>query len=166
MTWVRLDRRALLVGAACVFARSAWGGASTVLVLAERAPRHDVIVAAFRSACAGLDQIVYPLDDATDAAAFLADGIRDLPIDVVLAVGDRALRAAAREFTTVPVVYVDVTDASAGGLGGGGRRVDPGDTRRRIGPVGGGAPACAALRIGAVRARHRRRMVDRAGRGG
>jgi ABC-type uncharacterized transport system substrate-binding protein len=108
-------RRWFLAAAAACVALPARAAAKTVLVLADRDnPRHDTIVGAFRPACADVDQIVYTLDASTDAAAFLADGIRDLPVDAVLAVGDRALVAAVREFPGASVVFVDASDPSPG----------------------------------------------------
>lgn len=128
-----MTRRALLGGAlaASLVPRLARAEKPVVLILtSDESARTATITDAFKAKIDGTTRISYQLGGETDAAAFLADNIRDLKIDVVFALGDRAFAAAAREFTTTRVVYADVVDTSAAegrtNVVGLSMRVDPG----------------------------------------
>lgn len=110
-----ISRRSLLGGAlaAALVPRLARAEKPVVLILSsDESPRTTTIMETFKAKIEGTTRISYQLGGEADAAAFLADNIRDLRIDVVFALGDRAFAAAAREFTTTPVVYADVLDTS------------------------------------------------------
>lgn len=110
-------RRAVLfgVGALALTPRVGWASRPVVLVLSSGASaRSAAILEAFKAGTEGTTRVSYELGPEVDAAAFLADGIRDLEVNAVFAVGDRAFLAAVREFTTVPLIYADVLDAGPG----------------------------------------------------
>lgn len=111
-----LSRRAVIGGltASLLAPRLARAERPVLLVLTSGASeRATTITTVFKERTEGATRISYELGPEIDAAAFLADGIRDLTINAVFALGDRAFVAAAREFTTIPLIYADVTDVSA-----------------------------------------------------
>ena len=134
-----ITRRSVLGGlvVAALLPRLAHAERPVVLILLSDASERTTAVSdALKAGLDGVTRITYQLGGELDAAAFLADNIRDLHIDAVFALGDRAYTAAAREFTTTPVVYADVTDttASAGrdNVFGLAARVDPAALLQRI----------------------------------
>lgn len=127
------SRRALLRGAAALalLPRAARAGRPVVLALTSGASaRSSAILEAFKAGTEGTTRVSYELGPEVDAAAFLADGIRDLEVSAVFALGDRAFVAAVREFTTTPLIYADVIDPGPGAgranVTGLSPRVDPG----------------------------------------
>lgn len=110
------SRRAVLAGlaAALLLPRWARAGRPLLLVLTSGAsPRTEAILGAVEAGTEDANRVIYELGPEVEAAAFLADGTRDLAINAVLAVGDRAFVAAAREFANLPLIYADVHDTSA-----------------------------------------------------
>lgn len=110
------SRRALLVGigAGLLLPRVARADRPVILVLTSGAsPRAETITTVFREQTSGATRVSYELGPEVDAAAFLADGTRDLTVSLVVALGDRAFAAAAREFAAVPLIYADVSDTSS-----------------------------------------------------
>ncbi len=125
-------RRQLIAGMAALalLPRPARAEKPVVLLLtSDDSARTTTIVDAFKSATEGTTRISYALTAESDAAAFLADNIRDLTVNAVFAVGDKAFLGAIREFATTPVIYVEVNDPGAalgrGATYGVPSRVDP-----------------------------------------
>lgn len=107
------SRRALLLGglALALAPRRAAAGKPVVLViLSDRSERTLAIAEAFKAQAEFAIRMTYDLSDETDGAAAMADQIREMSVGFVLAVGDKAGRATAREFAGVPGACVDVTD--------------------------------------------------------
>ncbi|MCK6525136.1 hypothetical protein L6R49_27335 [Myxococcota bacterium] len=111
-----LTRRTLLLGlgAAALGPRLALADRPTVLVLSsDTSARTQTLVDTFKANITGVTRLSYELGGEADAAAFLADNLRELQVSLVFAIGDRAFLAAVREYVNVPVLYTDVNDASA-----------------------------------------------------
>lgn len=111
------DRRTFLfgLGALALGPRLSFAAErATVLVLSsDTSERTQTLVETFKANVTGVTRLSYELGAEADAAAFLADNLRELQVSLVFAIGDRAFLAAVREYVAVPVLYTDVTDASA-----------------------------------------------------
>ena len=109
-------RRTFLFGLGALALRPALARAdrATVLVLSsDTSVRTQTLVETFKSNITGVTRLSYELGAEADAAAFLADNLRELSVSLVFAIGDRAFLAAVREYVNVPVLYTDVNDSSA-----------------------------------------------------
>lgn len=112
-----IHRRALLKGVGALLiagaSRTAHAAKPIVLILtSDASARTNAIVEAFKAAAEAVTRVSYELGPEADAAAFLADNIRDMTVAAVFAVGDKAFSAAAREFASTPVLFTDVQDTS------------------------------------------------------
>ena len=111
-----LGRRTFLAGLGALALRPAFARADrpTVLVLSsDTSARTQTLVESFKDNVTDVTRLSYELGAEADAAAFLADNLRDLAVSLVFAIGDRAFLAAAREYVNVPMLYTDVSDTSA-----------------------------------------------------
>lgn len=110
-----LTRRVFALGAVMVAVGvpvSGWASERpTILVFtSDSTERSAKIASTFKDEVDFAIRISYDLGAERDAGAFIADNIRGMPVQLVFAVGDVALKAAAREFTGVPVVHAEVAD--------------------------------------------------------
>lgn len=98
--------------------------------------RSKAIAESFKGATDWAIRLTYDLGAEVDAGAFIADNTRDMTVSGVFAVGDLALRAAAREYPSLPIIYADADADAAGvarpGVTGVTTRVDPALTLARI----------------------------------
>ncbi|MBK7759134.1 MAG: hypothetical protein IPI35_22620 [Deltaproteobacteria bacterium] len=111
-----LGRRTFLFGLGALALRPSLARADrpTVLVLSsDTSARTQTLVESFKANVTDVTRLSYELGAEEDAAAFLADNLRELQVSLVFAIGDRAFLAAAREYVNVPMLYTDVTDTSA-----------------------------------------------------
>jgi len=83
-----------------------------LVFMSDTSKRTLAIVDAFKSKLDFATKLTYDLSQEQDAGAFIADQIRGMKIALVFAIGDKAYKAATREFTGIPVLYVDRTDSS------------------------------------------------------
>lgn len=83
-----------------------------IIFTSDTEPRTQDIVASFKEHLGPALRLTYDLGGRPDAGAFVADNTREIDSDLVFAVGDLALKAAAREFSTERIVFADVVDPS------------------------------------------------------
>lgn len=110
-----LDRRSFLASALAMAVAPGLAAQERPVVLVltgDDSARTTRIVAAFEKACDFAATMSYQVGDEAAAGAFIADNIRGRPLGLVFAVGNVALKIAARELGGTPVVYAEVGDPS------------------------------------------------------
>ncbi len=87
-----------------------------LIFMSDTSERTLAIVQAFKEHLDFATRLTYDLSQEEDAGAFIADQIRGLDVALVFAIGDKAYKAATREFSSTPVLYTDAPNETSIGL--------------------------------------------------
>lgn len=122
----------LLAGLTLTASSSAWAQDNTMVVFTSgETDRSRAIVDTFKGA-GDLDATTLSFDLGTDEeeAYFVAESLQGFEATMIFAVGDIALKVAAREFRNIPIIYADAASSTAAAIG----RADVIEVEQRVDP--------------------------------
>lgn len=131
--WARAIALIVTLGALTLGADPAWAQGKTMLVFTSGSDdRSTAIVDAFKEhADFEATKLSFDLGASEEEAYFVAESLQGMEASLIFAVGDTALKVAAREFRGIPIIYADAKAATAAALG----REDVVEVEQRVDPV-------------------------------